>query len=348
MRVLFLKDHNWYPADFDPDARRATVLDWMDEDEDVTQRYLIPGLVDSHCHGVEGMDVMDGDAEKIGKNLRKLGIEYYCPTTITAPWSDIRAAIEPCRKGFPGFAGVHLEGPFINPGRAGAQPRDHISPPNLNALQDELGELSSLVKIVTLAPEMEGSASLINQLRQRGIAVSAGHTDASYMELSELRIERMTHFYNAMRPFHHRDPGAVGYGLLKDVIVEVIYDKIHVSQEAIEILLRTRPDDANILAVSDGTRLSGMRSGTQLEMWGHAVRKENDAVRCSDGTLAGSAVTLAEVFRNMWQDFSPYLAVKTCSENPRKHLGLPPPKLWLLVDAEGTIIQVFEMDLDIA
>lgn len=345
MKVLFLQNDTWRVAEFDTNSGQVTPEDKTDFHDDSAKHYLVPGLVDCHCHGVANMDVMDAKVEEIGKELRKRGVEFYCPTVITAAWKDIRRALEACRPGFDGFAGVHLEGPFINPERAGAQPKDPIASPDYDALRDEIGDLLSLVKIITIAPELPGSIEVIEKLRDLNILVSAGHTNATYDQLNAAGIRRITHFYNAMRPFHHRDPGAVGYGLVNDVVLEIIYDRIHISREAMEIVLRSRGKTETILAVSDGTRLSGMPDGSKVEMWGQLVAKDAGAARCADGTLAGSAVTLAEVFRNIWQDFSPELAVKACSENPRRHLSLPPPSVWLLVDSSGNIIEVFEMDL---
>ncbi|MCW5945860.1 MAG: amidohydrolase family protein [Fimbriimonadales bacterium] len=348
MKVVFLRDNTQLNAEFDPD-RRTLQIDRSEHAEITTNsNCLVPGLIDSHCHGVDGMDVMEGKAKQIGANLRSRGIEYYCPTTVTAKWSEIRHALEPCKDRFPGFAGVHLEGPFINPNRSGAQPSDQIEQPDYQKLANELGELLDLVKIVTLAPELNGSRQLISELRNRRIAVSAGHTDATSKQLHEHKIDRITHFYNAMRPFHHRDPGPIGYGLTENVTLEIIYDRIHVSAEALQIALRCQQENGCVIAVSDGTALSGQPDGTACEMWGHRVSMRQGAVRLENGTLAGSAATLADVFRNIWQDEGPSAAVEACSEAPRKALGLPEPRLWLLVDAEGNIIKVFEMDLAIS
>lgn len=348
MKVVYLRDGAPIYAEFDPD-RRTLQID-RSEHAEITSNSncLVPGLIDSHCHGVDGMDVMEGKAEQIGANLRSRGIEHFCPTTVTAPWNEIRLAIEPCKDGFPGFAGVHLEGPFINPNRSGAQPSDYIEQPDFEKLSNELGDLLDHVKIVTLAPEIEGANMLIEKLRDRGITVSAGHTDATSEQLRVNKIDRMTHFYNAMRPFHHRDPGPIGYGLTEEVTLEIIYDRIHVSFEALHLALRCQKQNGCVVAVSDGTALSGQPDGAAREMWGHRVSNQKGAVRLESGKLAGSAATLADVFRNIWRDAAPEIAVRVCSETPRELLGLPEPRLWLLVDAEGSIIEVFEMDLAIS
>lgn len=312
-----------------------------------SERYLVPGLVDAHCHGVGGLDVMDGKAAEIAEKLRAVGVEYLCPTTVTTPWEELRFALQACDPAVQGFAGVHLEGPFVNPAMAGAQPKEHIAPPSARTLEEELGDLLSRVKIVTLAPELDGAQEVIGFLRGRGIAVSAGHTDATFETLRARRISRMTHFYNAMRPFHHREPGCVGYGLLGDPELELIYDGIHVSAQAVDLLLQSRGLDG-LVAVSDGTSLSGLPDGTVANLWGHRVTKRDGAVRLDDGTLAGSAATLADVFRRIWEDFGPEVAVRSASDNPRRSLGLPEPRLWLIVSREGDIIEPVEMELAIS
>ena len=307
-----------------------------------TESTLVPGLVDIHCHGYRGMDVMQGAASEIGAELRKLGIEWYCPTTVTAPWEDIRRALQPCRAGFDGFAGVHLEGPYINSEMAGAQPRSHITPPSLKEMSDELGEDLRLLKIITLAPELDGASEII--ANRDGIIISAGHTKASFEQLGEaakLGLEHMTHFYNAMGGFHHRNPGAVGFGLTTPVFCEVIYDEVHVSKPAMQLLLNSRGLDG-VFGISDGTMLSGTEEGAEAEMWGRTAVNKGGCAALLDGTLAGSASTLVDIFRNIWRDFGAEAAIRTCSLNARRRLRLPPAEVWIVVDQTGSPEEVMK------
>ena len=315
-----------------------------------SELHLVPGLVDIHCHGYSGLDVMEGRGAEIGAKLRQLGIEWYCPTTITSSWQDIRSALQSLKNGFPGFAGVHLEGPFVNKAKVGAQPSDHIRPFTLDELKTELGELLSLLKIVTLAPELPGAIELITKLTNNGIRVSAGHTDADYDTLFEAKkrgLSQMTHFYNAMRPFTHRDPACVGFGLLEFIDCEVIYDRHHVSREAVELLWKCRGPN-EMLGISDGTKLSGVKDGTEATMWGHSVTKQGGCVRLANGTLTGSCITLADAFKNLWQDLGPEAAVMSCSVNPRRALGLPEPEMWLVVDSQGRTQSIHAGKLSLA
>ena len=302
---------------------------------------VVPGLVDIHVHGAKGLDVMEGETNALVAELRRLGIEWCCPTTVTASPSSIQAALAAINPKTPGFAGVHLEGPFISPRRPGAQPADFLRKPSIAAYQDCVGEFGSLVRIVTLAPEIPGSEELTAYLEQQGVIVSAGHTDASFEELLGSRFRHMTHFFNAMSPFNHRQPGAVGFGLSEPVVCELVYDRVHVSKPAAEILWQAKKPN-KMIAVSDGTMASGMADGWSGEMWGHAVSRRDGAVRLTDGTLAGSAVTLGDVFKFLWRDLGPEVAIAACSTNPRKALGLPEPKIRLKVADDGTIIEVLE------
>ncbi|MEO7453431.1 MAG: amidohydrolase family protein [Fimbriimonadales bacterium] len=302
---------------------------------------LVPGLVDIHVHGVKGLDVMAGQSNDIVRELRTLGVEYCCPTTVTASPQQTRQALAAIDALTPGFAGVHLEGPFISPARPGAQPAEQILEPSVDAFIELVGEFEHLIRIVTLAPERQGARELIEYLKGKGIVVSAGHTDATYDQLEENSPDHMTHFYNAMSPFRHREPGAVGFGLASPVACELIYDRIHVSRTAAQILWNAKKP-SQIIGVSDGTMASGMADGWSGSMWGHEVTKRNGAVRLADGTLAGSAVALPNVFKFLWQDLGPEAAIAACSTNPRRALGLPEARMRLNVDGEGTIIEVLE------
>lgn len=302
---------------------------------------LVPALVDIHVHGAKGLEVMAGQANDLVRELRSLGVEWCCPTTVTASTESIRHALGAIDAGTAGFAGVHLEGPFISPNRPGAQPPEHIREASRQAYDDLVGPFAHLVKIVSLAPEIPGAVELARSLNADGIIVSAGHTDATYDQLVSAPIDHMTHFFNAMSPLGHREPGAVGYGLSQAVTCELIYDRIHVSKPAAQILWNAKKPD-RMIAVSDGTMASGMADGWSTLMWNHQVMKQDGAVRLTDGTLAGSAATLPEVFKYLWQDLGPEAAIAACSANPRKALGLPEPRMWLRVQDDGTIIEVLD------
>lgn len=300
--------------------------------------YLVPGLVDTHIHGAFGYDFMDGDGNSVIQELRKIGIEFACLTSVTSNWEDLRKAIDAVDTKNQGFCGFHLEGPYLNPVKAGAQPH-HFRDPDFNELSAELESRLEKIRVITFAPELEGASELARHSSKYGIQSSAGHTDATFEQLIECRPDRMTHFFNAMRQFHHRSAGPIDYGLTQEVDLELIYDGHHFSHESADLVVRTKPV-SQIIGISDGTRLSGIPDGATAEMWGHQVKKQEGAVRLADGTLAGSGSTLVEVFRNFWEQFGPTVATMACSVNPRRSIGLPEPRMWLWANDSGTILEV--------
>lgn len=312
--------------------------------------YLIPGFVDLHIHGAFGIDFMSASAEdmrNLANQLRQQGYAGFLATTVTATASEVKAALDRLPDD-PTILGVHLEGPFISPKYPGAQPESAISP--IEGRDSQWSEILADTRIrqVTLAPELPGALELIDSLAPRMI-VSGGHTDATFSDFEaavRAGLSQATHTYNAMRPFQHREAGAVGAALLLDqVTAELIYDRVHVSRQAAELLLRTKPNE-RIVAVSDSTLASGIEPGEVREMWGHRVARDETRVRLvNGGALAGSCATLDDVFKNLAEDFGVETAVRLCCTNPRRQIqNVPIPEVWLVLD-EGFIIQQVRTDL---
>ena len=181
------------------------------------------------------------------------------------------------------------------------------------------------LKVVTLAPEIPGALDLILRLANKGIRVGIGHTAATFDQARqgyEFGATHATHTFNAMRPFHHREAGAVGYVLGNPhMATELIYDRLHVGKEAASLLMRTRGEE-EVVAVSDSTMATGLPPGTHLDMWGHPCVTGQGEVRLArNGALAGSAITLLDAFRNLAEDFGAEAAVRMCCLNPRKLMG---------------------------
>lgn len=311
--------------------------------------YLVPALIDMHIHGINGFDVMDGSYEEIGKQLRQIGVEWFCPTTITAPLEKINQLLNKFQPQKNGAAGFHLEGPYLSPKYKGAQPEKSLIKPNTSEFLATLSNNLNKVSLITLAPELENSMSLIKSLHQKNIIINAGHTDATYETMQtavQNGLSGITHLFNAMRPFHHREPGCIGFALLNNINCEIIYDRIHIHKNTLDLLLKTKTI-TNIIAISDGTKLSNTQEGTEMEMWGQKAIKKDGASRLQNGTLCGSAVTLFDVFQNLWQDYPERkeLAVYACSHNPRRILNLPPPQLWILLDSNAQLLETIEGDL---
>lgn len=275
---------------------------------------LLPGFIDVHVHGGGGRDTMEGgDAiEAIARRHVRHGTTGLLATTMTAPIGDIETALRAlgpvCRERGAQSArvlGVHLEGPYISPGRLGAQPAYAIP-----ATLDEVLRLSEIapIKVLTIAPEMAGHLALIGPLRDAGIRVQIGHSNGSYDDgVAALRAgaSGFTHLFNAMTGLHHREPGMVGAALAHGEHAELIPDLLHVHPGAIRTALRCIP---HLFCVTDSTAAAGMPDG-EYRLGEHRVQKCLGGVRLPDGTLAGSALTMDQALRNLVQ-----------------HLGLPLPE----------------------
>ncbi|MBV8036038.1 N-acetylglucosamine-6-phosphate deacetylase [Roseateles sp.] len=267
---------------------------------------LLPGFIDTHVHGGGGRDTMEGgDAiAAIARRHAGHGTTSLLATTMTAPVSDIEAALRAlgpvCRTRGAQSArvlGVHLEGPYISPGRLGAQPA-HAIPATL----DEVMRLNGLapIKVLTIAPEMPGHLALIGPLRDAGIRVQIGHSNGSYEDgVAALRAGAagFTHLFNAMTGLHHRQPGMVGAAMAHAEHAELIPDLLHVHPGAIRAALRCIP---GLFCVTDSTAAAGMPDG-HYRLGEHMVHKCLGGVRLPDGTLAGSALTMDQALRNLVQ-----------------------------------------------
>jgi N-acetylglucosamine-6-phosphate deacetylase len=238
--------------------------------------------------------------------------------------------------------GFHLEGPFISPKHPGAQPPSAIAAPPVGGSEWDAVLDDPRLRIVTLAPEMPHALELSARLMKRGVIVSMGHSDATYDEARrgmEFGARHVTHTFNAMRGFHHREAGGAGYALLAAGLrTELIYDRLHVSRPAAELLIRSKGPD-EVIAVSDSTLATGMAPHLETEMWGHRCVTGKGEVRLADsGALAGSAITLRHAFANLAEDFGPEAAIRACCLNPRLALGLGEPRVWVGLDQEYSVI----------
>jgi len=295
---------------------------------DTTRPLVLPGFIDLHVHGGGGADTMDaGDAvATLARTHARHGTTSLLATTMTAPVADIEAALKAlaplCRTRTPGAArvlGVHLEGPYINAQRLGAQP-DFARLPTLA----EILALHALapIRVLTIAPEVEGALALIPPLVEAGMRVQVGHSIATYEQASEaLRCGAagFTHLFNAMSGLHHRAPGAAGAALAHAVHAELIPDLQHVHPGAIRAALRAVP---GLYCVTDATSATGMPDG-DYRLGRQTVTKCLDAVRLADGTLAGSTLTLDRALRNLVTALG--LSVAEASErvstNAARYLG---------------------------
>ncbi|WP_017904952.1 N-acetylglucosamine-6-phosphate deacetylase [Pseudomonas asplenii] len=290
--------------------------------------YVLPGFIDLHVHGGGGKDIMQGgDAfDTIARTHLRFGTTALLATTMTAPAEEISAILAQlgphCERRQPGTArilGVHLEGPFINPGKLGAQPNFAHT-----AIAAEVEKYLHLapIRVITIAPEIAGHETLIRNLSQRGIRMQIGHTLGSYEEgVAALAAgaSSFTHLYNAMSPLHHREPGIVGAALAHARYAELIPDLLHVHPGAMRVALRSIPC---LYCVTDSTAAAGMPDG-EYSLGSHIVTKCLGGVRLADGTLAGSTLTMDQALRNLVKIGLPLAeASQRLSQFPADYLGL--------------------------
>lgn len=274
---------------------------------DATGCVLAPGFVDIHLHGSAGHDLMDGPeaVEAVSAFLASRGCTGYLPTTVTAPWEETLVATAAlagaCERPPAGARplGLHLEGPFLNPRRAGMQPAAHMRPPDPDALEALLRAGRGQVRTVTLAPELPGGLALVRLLRARGVVPALAHSEATYGEAVEAcaaGLAHVTHCFNAMSPLHHRAPGSVGAALdLEGLTAEVITDGVHVDPVAIRLLWRLK-GWRRLALVTDAMAGAGAPEGV-YRFGGQDVRVAAGEARLADGTLAGSVLTIDRAVR---------------------------------------------------
>ncbi len=292
---------------------------------------VVPGFVDTHIHGCVGKDFSDTDhngLKKIEQYLYTRGVTTVLATTLSIPFERISKILDSIRDYMEknpktSIAGVHLEGPFLNVEKKGAQNPDFIKIPTDKEIEIIL-QNKDIVKVITLAPETVGT-DLIELLSKNGITCSIGHTCANYrqsVEALKAGATRFTHLFNAMNPIHHRDLNATGAGLLCDAYVEIICDMVHLSKEAIKLVFRNKDSD-KIIFISDAMEATGLKPG-KYKLGGLEVEVNENSARLMDGTLAGSVLNLDQALRNVTQALRlPFHDVLKClTKNPSISSGL--------------------------
>jgi len=289
---------------------------------------IAPGFIDTHIHGLHGYDTSDGTVESILEMSRALveyGVTGFCPTLYPQPDDDfiqsikaIVAAIgkEPGAK----IYGMNLEGPFISSEKPGIMTKKYMKPVNINLMNKYLKAAEGHIAIMTVAPELKNMHDLAILAGKNGIVVSAGHSNATYenmLEGMQAGILHSTHFFNAMRRLHHRDPGVVGAIMIHpNVSCEVIADGYHVHKAILDLLLRVKPVH-KIVLVTDALRPTGLTTGNLIANNEEVILEDGLFKRKSDGTIAGSALTMIKGVQSLYKMGIPLQdALRMASANP--------------------------------
>jgi N-acetylglucosamine-6-phosphate deacetylase len=309
---------------------------------DLGEGLIAPGYIDLHIHGSAGFDVMDENAEAlrvIERLLSRHGVTSYFPTTVTAALdTTLRAlerladAIEEREKIYadgntPDDAaraaplGIHLEGPFISHARRGVHPPEYLLVPTLAAFEKFWQAARGRIRMMTIAPELEGAAEVITEAARRGVCVSMGHSDADFAA-AERGIDsgalHATHTFNAMRPLDHRDPGILGAVLADDrVSADIIADGLHLDPAIVKLFALAKGPE-NAVLITDAISATGMPDGRYH--LGSLEVDVQDGKCMSGGKLAGSVLTMDRAVRNLslFAEWELSLAVKAATGNPAR------------------------------
>ena len=315
------------------DHRLVDKAEYQDDGEiiDAEGLLVLPGLVDIHSHGAAGEDFSDGNPEGLKKILqyeKRCGITSYCPTSMTFPKERLRqifASIKGAQtEDGATVVGINMEGPFLDPAKKGAHVEKWIAAPDVAFVRELNQDADGLVRLVTLAPNMDGAEEFIKEMHEE-VCISLGHTAADYdcaSRAMKLGAHHVTHLYNAMQPFGHRAPGLIGAAMDDpECMVELICDGYHIHPSAIRAAFRMFGPERVIL-ISDSMRATGMENGT-YELGGQEVTVKDRKAVLKDGTLAGSATNLYGCMCKAVEFGIPLeQAIMAATANPARSIGI--------------------------
>ena len=300
---------------------------------DLEGDYLLPGFVDVHIHAFRGWDTMRGEADirQMSRALAITGTGAFCPTTMSAPeeetrsvLADIRRVMDRPENNGARILGAHMEAPFLSEKKAGAQMHRYFRDPDWELFLRMAGDPAS-VRLITVAPEKNGSEAFIRKASAAGIHVSAGHTDADAArihEAAEWGADHITHTFNAQTPIHHREPGVPGAALTDDRYrCEMICDGKHLHDDIVRLLIRCKGAEGAV-AITDAMEAAGMPDG-EYKLGGQKVIVKDGAARLEDGTLAGSVLTMPQALYNLIHRYGadPAAACTMCTSTPAESVG---------------------------
>ncbi|MGF1936578.1 MAG: N-acetylglucosamine-6-phosphate deacetylase [Nostoc sp. ChiQUE02] len=312
---------------------RASVID-------VAGDWISLGGVDLQINGALGLAFPDLTAEnahllqKIMQFLWDVGVDGFLPTLVTTSVEKIQrslaviADVIPSQQAGAKIFGVHLEGPFLNYQKRGAHPAEYLLPLTIDEVKRVLGDYAHIVKVITLAPELDPTGEVIPYLRSLGITVSLGHSQATAIQAQlafELGATMVTHAFNAMPPLHHREPGLLGAAITHpNVMCGFIADGEHVSPTMLQILLCASYQEKGLFLVSDALSPLGLPDG--VYPWdSRQIEVKNGTARLADGTLSGTTLPLLVGVQNLvkWGICNVETAILLATDAPRQAIGLP-------------------------
>jgi N-acetylglucosamine-6-phosphate deacetylase len=310
----------------------ANNREW-DLDLDGNGHLLIPGMIDVHIHGAEGFDMMDGtvrSVEAVSLACARSGCTSFLATSVSSSLEDLLAMIASVsqvagKEPGAGIVGIHVEGPYLNVKRKGMQNEQFLRQPNIEEMRTIMDRSGSLLRMVTLAPELPGAMDMIAFLRDHGIIAAVAHSDATYEEAKlafRSGASHVTHCFNGMRPIHHRDPGLVIAAFEEPhVSVQAIVDDVHLHPAIVRLIYREKGADQMVL-ITDALQAMGMGDGTYT-FGGHEVTVRHGVATLADGTLASSTVTMNEALSKAVRSGIPLqAAIAMATSTPAQVLGL--------------------------
>lgn len=318
------------------DGKFAEICDSTDSfDLDAKGKRVIPGLIDVHTHGCIGMDTMDADFEPMCRFYAEHGTTAWLPTTMTMGYDDLKKVCN-AKRDFEGaeILGFHFEGPYISEKYKGAQNPEYIKEPSV----EDFRQFTD-VKMMTVAPEKEGSLEFINAVSNNTV-ISIGHTDCTYEEAIaaiDAGANCLTHTYNAMPPLHHRNAGPIGAAVEKQIYAQLICDGFHISKPVVLATYKMFGRERMVI-ISDSIRPAGLPDGV-YESGGLTVVLKDGAARLTDGTIAGSTATLYDCVLKATEFGIPFEdAVHMASTAPAEMLGVNKGKIETGFDADLLIL----------
>lgn len=307
-------------------------------DDDFGDALIIPGMIDVHCHGAYGFDTNYADPEGLRKwtaGIVREGVTGFLATTLTDQKETLLKALknvnDVASSNYEGarILGVHLEGPFLDMKYKGAQPPEAIVPPSIDTFREYMEASGNRIRIITLAPEHDPDFALTRYCSSHGVRVSIGHSSATKEE-AFLAVANgassVTHTFNAMTPFTHRENGIAGTALrMHDLYSEIICDCNHSTPEALHIFFRSKSPQRCIM-ISDSLMCKGFEPGSKFLFGGHEVviYPDGSAHLVKEGNLAGSTMRMNYGLRNLVEKAMVPLdtAVNSCTLNPAEMLGM--------------------------